>query len=139
MKQSYVVGFLFDPLAFHVALIRKARPAWQRGYLNGIGGKVESRECPRDAMAREFEEETGAKVIDWKFFARMYGDDWEVFCYKSFGDYILSTKTDEEIVTVFLEDLENHKLIPNLNWLIPLALDPDKPTATVHVILNETT
>jgi|SRR6266850_1758320 len=128
---TYVVGFLFDPNAHSVALIRKLRPAWQKGCLNGIGGKIEPGETPKDAMVREFAEETGAHVSGWKFFCRMYGDDWEVFCFKAFGDHILSTKTDEEVVRVFLEDLENHKVIPNLNWLIPMALDPDKPIATV--------
>jgi len=129
---TYVVGFLFDPHAFHVALIRKLRPEWQKGCLNGIGGKIESGESPKEAMIREFTEETGARVLDWAFFCKMYGDDWEVFCFKSFGDYILGTKTDEEIVQVKLKDLELHHLIPNLNWLIPMALDPQTPTATVR-------
>jgi hypothetical protein len=35
---TYVVGFLFSPSGAEVVLIRKARPSWQSGLLNGIGG-----------------------------------------------------------------------------------------------------
>jgi len=41
MKTKYVCGFLFDMAFKHVALINKVRPDWQKGKLNGIGGKVE--------------------------------------------------------------------------------------------------
>lgn len=37
----YVVGFLFDSEFRQVALIRKQKPQWQAGLLNGIGGKIE--------------------------------------------------------------------------------------------------
>lgn len=55
--QQYVVGLAVNQ--GWVALIRKAKPAWQAGRLNGIGGKVEPGEDPQLAMAREFEEEAG--------------------------------------------------------------------------------
>ena len=42
-----------------VLLIRKARPDWQAGKLNGIGGKVEGAETITEATVREFREETG--------------------------------------------------------------------------------
>lgn len=48
--------------AFHdkyVLLIRKAKPDWQAGLLNGIGGKVEFGEGILQATRREFYEETG--------------------------------------------------------------------------------
>lgn len=48
--------------AFHknnVLLIRKAKPDWQAGLLNGIGGKVEDGESIFQATVREFKEETG--------------------------------------------------------------------------------
>jgi hypothetical protein len=38
---EYVVGFAFDTDG-RVALIRKNRPEWQAGRLNGIGGHVEA-------------------------------------------------------------------------------------------------
>lgn len=59
---SYVLGFLFNPYTTRVTMIRKTRPEWQKGKLNGIGGKIKHDESPMDAMVREFEEETGLKV-----------------------------------------------------------------------------
>lgn len=54
---NYVVGFLFEADLQRVLLRLKARPAWQRGKLNGIGGKVEEGETPLYAMRREGREE----------------------------------------------------------------------------------
>ena len=54
-----VVGFMFSVLKSSVVLIKKERPKWQEGKLNGVGGKVEKGESPFDAMKREFLEETG--------------------------------------------------------------------------------
>ena len=34
--QSYVLTLLFDPTLRDVALVRKNRPAWQAGKLNGM-------------------------------------------------------------------------------------------------------
>ena len=59
---DYVAGFCFSECGGRVALIRKLKPEWQRGLLNGIGGKMEPGESLHSAMVREFEEETGAHV-----------------------------------------------------------------------------
>ena len=58
-KKTYVAGFLFSPDRSRVLLIRKNRPAWQAGKLNGLGGKIEPGETPPQAMRREFREEQG--------------------------------------------------------------------------------
>ena len=42
-----------------VVLIKKERPKWQKGFLNGVGGKLEKNETALEAMIREFFEETG--------------------------------------------------------------------------------
>lgn len=58
---KYVLGFAF--YQDQVLLIRKTRPKWQAGLLNGIGGKVESfDENNQVAMRREFVEETGIET-----------------------------------------------------------------------------
>ena len=58
VKDRYVLGFVFSLDASRVLLIWKNRPEWQKGKLNGIGGKIEEGELPIDAMKREFSEET---------------------------------------------------------------------------------
>lgn len=73
---GYVVGFLFDQELQRVALIRKNKPRWQAGLLNGIGGKIEiTDDNPHDAMFREFKEEAELCWSDWSYFAKMSGPD----------------------------------------------------------------
>lgn len=132
-KKAYVVGFLLDRDEKQVVLIRKKRPLWQQGLLNGVGGKIEPEENPLDAMRREFQEETGAHVETWTHYATMSGPDWTVFCYfahnseeltkvKTQGD---SMDGDAEEVATYYTDLvfDRKDLIGNVRWLIPLALN----------------
>jgi 8-oxo-dGTP pyrophosphatase MutT (NUDIX family) len=87
----YVVGFALDEEEGTVLLVRKAKPEWQAGLLNGVGGKMEEvcKDCyawkgerpdgydpdahahdpgtrrwetPVAAMVREFHEETGRRL-----------------------------------------------------------------------------
>lgn len=57
--KTYVLGFCFNAALNKVVLIRKNRPQWQAGKLNGVGGHVEPWELPLGAMVREFREESG--------------------------------------------------------------------------------
>lgn len=59
---KYSVGFAF--YEDFVVLIWKQRPAFQKGFLNGVGGEIEQGEDAIRAMAREFEEETGVHTTD---------------------------------------------------------------------------
>lgn len=135
MKKKYVLGFLFCPELNYVALIEKRRPDWQAGKLNGIGGKVEPEEDCRAAMVREFREETGATVTDWRYFCRMFGDDWEVYCYAAVGTHQIISTTDEIVRFISLNALSEFNIIPNVHWLIPLALDPEHSVADVSTYL----
>jgi 8-oxo-dGTP diphosphatase len=119
---EYVVGFMFQN--DKVALIRKNRPEWQKGKLNGIGGHIEVEEKPVEAMCREFQEETGleTEIYDWKDFAELVGSSYIVHFFYSKGDLsLLKTTTDEEIVVLPVKDVTVENAIPNLTWLIPLA------------------
>ena len=127
MTARYVAGFVFDLRDYEVVLVRKARPEWQAGKLNGVGGKIEYGEGKWDAMVREFEEETGVFIDKpyWKHFLRLSGEDWEVEFFTSKMANIASkvkTMEDEEILTVPVSKLSTHNVIPNLLWLVPLAL-----------------
>jgi 8-oxo-dGTP diphosphatase len=128
MKKQYVAGFLFDANAKHVALIEKQRPAWQKWQLNGIGGKIELHESAAAAMQREFLEETGLLIEQWKLFCVLEGSDFEVMFFYGFDSRVhnVESKTDETVavfeVAGCLDPRITHPLIPNLRWLIPMAL-----------------
>jgi 8-oxo-dGTP diphosphatase len=131
--QQYVVGFMFSQDRRFVALIRKARPEWQKGKLNGIGGKLEEGETGWTAMAREFQEETGCKTkgSDWHYYAVMSGtnDDgnsFECHCFTMLGDVgrIRTVDEDEPVLAIYARSiLTMSDLIDNLAWLILLAID----------------
>jgi len=43
VDNKYTCGFIFHHTNNdNILLIRKERPKWQSGYLNGIGGKIET-------------------------------------------------------------------------------------------------
>jgi 8-oxo-dGTP diphosphatase len=130
-KKEYTLGFLFSEDRQTVALIKKSKPDWQKGNLNGIGGKCEETDYDQfTTMRREFKEETGVEIEEsqWSHFATIEGAlEWTVYVFKAFSDQIfnLKTTTEEEVTIIKVSSLENYKHIPNLSWLIPMALDQD--------------
>lgn len=121
----YVVGFALDEVG-RVALIKKNRPEWQAGKLNGIGGHVEEGEHPLDAMRREFREETGADLDGWDLFVVMEFPSAEIYFYRlRTSKYVLNAleTTTDEFVGQYGQELlvPDSAIIPNLRWLIPLA------------------
>ena len=125
---TYVCGFLFDSHGSWVWLIKKSKPKWQVGMLNGIGGKIEENELPLHAMRREFLEETGAIVDDWQQFMMLSGPDYGVYFFRNFWNgkesfnSILRQTTDEAPMLVNASLLPTN-VIPNLRWIIPMAQD----------------
>lgn len=129
---NYVAGFLFTRRLSGVALIRKARPAWQAGKLNAIGGHIETGEPPEIAMSREFMEEAGLFLgtNNWHQFAILRGengDGWAVnwFWAVNASDREIQSMTDEQVAWYPVADIIAGKeiMIPNLRWLLPLALN----------------
>ena len=120
----YTCGFLFDPDRRRCALIRKDHPDWQAGLLNGIGGKLEPLEPPASAMVREFEEEAGVTGVEFEEFARLHGGMYRVHFFRAFDDAVgkVKTMTSEEVHFHALPIIRRD-IVPNLQWLIPLALD----------------
>lgn len=107
-----------------VVLVKKNKPKWQAGKLNGAGGKIEAEESPHQAMVREFDEETGVLIGSWTRYAIMRGPDWEVHVYFSKGNIDrVRTIEEEEVMIANVSDLLNLGCIENLPWLIHLALD----------------
>jgi 8-oxo-dGTP diphosphatase len=131
---DYVLGFAFDERKEHLLLIKKTKPAWQKGFLNGIGGKIEEGETPHDSMIREFKEECDIDTIwrEWKYFATMRSksdDGFNIWCFKTFMsfDKLNNFKTTtEEVVDMYTVDgirSQNYPLLSNIRWLVEAALD----------------
>ncbi len=137
---KYVVGFMFNPTRTKVALIRKLRPDWQKGLLNGIGGKLNEDEHELQAMCREFEEETGYKTFwyDWWPVVTLkgLGDKWEVSVFKCLKDSLdlLKTTTDEGIEIIDVINIDNEAVLSNLPWLIRMCLDDNIRNGEIKLI-----
>jgi 8-oxo-dGTP diphosphatase len=136
-KRGYVLGFLFDK--DKVVLIRKNRPFWMRGKLNGVGGKIEEGETAKQAMVREFREETSVDTDPsiWKHFVTMTSDTLEVICYCAEGDASgCITNTDEKVLVVDKTALGTEDCLDNVKWLLEMALvsfNPDNPIDHLNV------
>lgn len=120
---NYVLGFMFDETLDKVILIKKNRPDWQKGLLNGVGGKIEPDEFPCDAMSREFLEETGVDIDPafWKHVFSLSGVDYNlwIFTIKSKKFWKCMTKTDEHVYLKPVEAIVDKECISNLKWIIP--------------------
>lgn len=142
---EYVCGFLFSTGRKTVALIRKSdkhHEKWQDGQLNGLGGKVKESEGYLEAMNREFDEEGGVRGIEWNKFLTLEvgkGSVITVHFFRAFSDLVTEVKTmEDESVGVFrLEDIIGAsnplRTIPNLQWIIPLALDTQLEQSVVRI------
>lgn len=124
---KYVLGFLFDPSKKDVVLIKKLKPEWQKGKLNGVGGKIEENETPLEAMRREFKEETGGEIEEWREFLQLSGHSFIIHTFVAFSLHAYTVKTmEKEKVKVYkVNRLNFNKTIGNLKWIIPLAIDKD--------------
>lgn len=133
MIKKYVCGFMFNQRMSDIILIRKQKPAWQAGVLNGVGGKVNEGEHEYDAMIREFEEETGVHYEGWKLFAVITDKEtFRVAFYAAADNDAFKNATTTEDEAVVKSNIRGRgdigfcidgSAVYNLNWLIPLALD----------------
>ena len=123
--KEYVVGFLFHPSLTQVTLIRKNRPGWQAGKLNGVGGKVEVGETPDQAMAREFHEETGWSSPNWVRYIVQSGLNFRVhyfFQVSQVGFDQVKTRTDELVGRYVINDLMVDELVPHVYWMLQCCI-----------------
>lgn len=83
VRQRYVLGLVFNEDLSKVLLLRKNKPANQKGLLNGIGGKIEPGEMPAYAMTRECAEEVGLiiQTYRWVSLPPLEYPDAEVICF----------------------------------------------------------
>lgn len=138
--KNYTVGFCFNEALTKVVLINKLTPAWQKGLLNGVGGKLEGDETYLRCMQREFAEEAGLFIEDWRHFASFTGHDgWEMQIFYTVElDHFneVWSREAEQVEIVDVKEVQNRPCIENIKWLIPLAINIIKgiipKTATIH-------
>ena len=134
---NYVCGFAFDANTAREALVRKNKPAWQAGLLNGIGGHVEPCETLEHAMAREFEEEAGLATLPSIWRPMLFLQDgsdkaaWIVHFFAAYGVDLdkIRTVEEEEIIALSWQSVAGchnerqvyYAHVPNLEWLLPMA------------------
>lgn len=122
---TFVVVFIFNHDLTQVLLILKNRPAWQAGFFNGLGGKLEAGETALQCAWREIREESTLDIRE---------EDWvEVGVIKQpQGDVaVLTTRyesamndartNEDEPIEWHPSDCMPNNVIANLRWLIPLC------------------
>lgn len=115
---AYTVGFAFfahPNEQVQCLLIRKNRPDWQKGKLNGVGGKIKEAESSMDCMIREFKEETDVDTTkdDWKFVQRESGEGYQldIYAIRLSNDFFINrSPTDENLEIYPVETIRSGKL-----------------------------
>ena len=134
---QYTLGFVFQKP--FVLLLRKVRPVYHSGQLNGVGGKMEGNESPCTCMTRECREEVGLDIehTKWNNFTRLKGyktrhdrPTWTIHCFYHhygsgdlFEDYDPDYNLNEGHAEIVRADQLPSDVLPNLHWLIPMALE----------------
>lgn len=151
---KYVVGFIFSEDGKDVLLIRKTHPDWQKGRLNGIGGKADHWveeteqtrrhiETPYAAMIRECEEETGLKIDKWQNFLTCIDskEAIELYCFRTFTNAIHKAQsiTDEHVSVINAElasNLSAQSVIGNIRFILRMAMDKNIKDGVVNIHLD---
>lgn len=134
--KRYTVTFLFEPKLDSVWLIEKQKPEWQKGCLNGIGGKIEDGETPMECAIRELKEEAGVTIQVLVELGLMKGTNndgspFEVYVFTGITAERLTTQEDEQIHSYSIGAVKKHfKYIENVPMLIEACLY--KLTGTSH-------
>jgi 8-oxo-dGTP diphosphatase len=128
--KKYSLGFIFNASLNKVLLMHRIKPEWQKGKINGIGGKVEEHESALSSMVRETQEETALtiKENEWQYIANLSSPEFftEVFACIYPGNIADAKSLEEQKIEWFSLDKLPSNMINNLRWLIPLSLDKVK-------------
>lgn len=122
----YTLAFIFNEDLSKILLIEKNRPEWQKGFLNGIGGKCEPNEPPLQCINREVFEECGLNNIIFNKIGIIDGIEYVVYVYNARISHkifnVAISKTDEKISSYDIKNLESKNLLPSVKYLIPIAM-----------------
>ena len=126
---EYVVGLVFDNKN-RVMFIEKNRPDWQKGYLNGVGGKIEDAETSKYAIQRECKEESGLNIDTWKIHNhKIFDNGISLYYMKSKVDSLVLDKavslTDEKISIHNIDNLPE-RVQPDIREMIQYCIAKDE-------------
>lgn len=137
--KSFVVGFIFNTTLTRVALVTKTHPEWQKGRINGVGGKIEDGETPEAAMVREAHEEAGIETVvsDWWEVVTMQRPNVEVYFFACTvaDEGMIRSMTEEQVAWYDVQTLPTN-VINNLRWMIPLAIDRRSDGTVAEVVIT---
>lgn len=129
MEKKYVIAFLFDEDLKNVWLIEKQKPSWQKGLLNGIGGKTEPGETAIQAIVRELQEEAGImmnaeNLQDAGQIEGLddLGDSYEVIIFTGVTTLALLSQEEEKIGQYELSRVSEFRYVENLQLLLQACL-----------------
>lgn len=137
MSTEYVVGLLYEnsplkSLRPTAILMRKNHPEWQKGKLNGVGGKIQNHESPDEAMHREWNEEVNCPYeIDWELFCVLndHSGGAVVFFFRSHMpkeaklDEFKATEDEPLVAVDITRVLKRGDMIWNIPWLLHMGMD----------------
>ena len=143
--KKYVVAFLFtDSDLSNVWVIKKNKPEWQNGLLNGIGGKIEDGETPLVAMVRELKEEAGVDITSEEMFSigHMGGtnNDGSMFSVEIFTGITykrLTTQESEPIFYIGTDEVKTYRTIGNVPMLIEACMYRLKGSSSFSKLILE--
>lgn len=126
--KTHTLGFIFNQKKDKVLLILKERPRWQKGKLNGIGGKHEKGESSEECISRETKEETNLTIApqNWQKYAEISMNtsiDVDVFTTIFSGPESKARSNESLQVDWYPVDALPSNVMSNLRWLIPVAVD----------------
>ena len=145
--KSYVLRFIFDLNLEKILWMKKNRPDFQKGKLNGLGGSIELNEYPLDAIRREIKEECGLDIEQWVNFGKLLdhvnGHNIELFYTVTNEIYNFKQMEDEEVKIYDLDEYladtsdnyydrlgypnktcyKNFNRMRNIDWMITMALN----------------
>ena len=135
------------------------------GLLNGLGGKIEPNETPVHAMTRELKEEADMDIPEerWTQYCKLNAKFGVVYCFYAIVDNftkmeqvkglpffytkcIYKQKTSEEVGDYWVKAYSNESIcgdytyvphMPNIQWLIPMALNHYNKLDSVTFEVNE--
>lgn len=136
-KIPQTVGFIFNHDLTQVLLIRKNRPAWQKGKLNGIGGNSDPLKDKDPgyvqinydkSFIREAKEETGL-LLDMKKLmhigfmgkGKKREQTIEIYAYRLNKSQVPKQQTDETITWFSPLHLPLTLCVPDVLFLVPYA------------------